>query len=75
MTEKERVTVEKFGNFVMRNNVSKTFLVEIFKLAGNFLNIQTISDYSRTHNISYQGTKKCRNTEKIFGVSWIIDND
>ena len=75
MTEKENIVINKFIKYVTKNKVTKTFLVEIFKLSGYFLNIKTISDYSRENNLSYQGTKKCRNIITIHNVKWVIDND
>ncbi len=74
MTEKEAKTIEKFGKFVFENNVSNDFLVQIIELAGDFLNLQTISDYARSHGKTYNGVKKCRKIKKIFNVKFVIDN-
>lgn len=75
MTEKEKITLEKFGKFIQDGNVSNKFLVEIIKVAGGFLNIKTIADYARSNNMSYQGTKTCRDVINIFNVKFTIDNN
>ena len=50
-------------------------LVQLIELAGDYLNLQTIPDYAKENNISYNGAKKCRNVIKLFNVKFIIDND
>lgn len=50
-------------------------LVELFKDMGSYLNLQTIPDYARAQNMSYEGVKKGRRIEEIFGVKYVIDND
>jgi hypothetical protein len=42
---------------------------------GAYLNLQTISDYAKENNISYEGAKRFRRVEEIFGVKFVIDND
>lgn len=61
----------KFESQELDNNS----LVELFKRAGMYLNLQTVSDYAKTHNMSYEGVKKCRKIEVIFGVKFVIDNE
>jgi len=74
MTDKEEKATERFYKFVVKNDVSNEFLVEIIKLSGNFLNLRTISDYARENNLSYQGVKTSRTIQKIFNVKFVIDN-
>jgi len=50
-------------------------LVELIKLAGTYLNLKTIADYARASKISYEGAKKCRKVQEIFGVKFVIEND
>lgn len=50
-------------------------LVELFKHTGRYLNLMTISDYAKAKGMSYEGVKKCRKTEIIFGVKFVIDNE
>lgn len=50
-------------------------LVELFKSMGDYLNLMTIPDYAKANGMSYEGVKKCRTIEKIFGVRFVIDND
>jgi hypothetical protein len=60
----------KFESGELDNNS----LVELFKHTGNYLNLQTISDYARDHKMSYEGVKKFRNIQEIHGVKFVIDN-
>ena len=63
----------------MSNNLlSNGDLVEIFKLAGDYLNLTTPSDYKDLNNISYQGARKDTKTRTnivLFNTKYIIDND
>jgi hypothetical protein len=55
--------------------LSNDDLIQIIELCGRYLNLQTISDYARENNISYNGVKKCRSGREIFNVKFVIDND
>ena len=59
----------------MNNELNNDSLLELIQLSGLFLNIQTIPDYAKTHNMSYEGAKKFRNVQEIFGVKFVIEND
>jgi len=50
-------------------------LLHIIELSGAFLNLQTIADYARSQNISYNGAKHHRQVHQLFGVKFIIDNE
>ena len=59
----------------MENNMlSNDDLVQIIEQCGNFLNLQTVSDYARDHKISYNGAKNYRDKANLFGVKFIVDN-
>jgi hypothetical protein len=70
---------KKLIDFVCRKftagELDNNSLVELFKATGAYLNLQTISDYARDNNMSYEGVKKCRRIEVIYGVKFVIDND
>ena len=55
--------------------LSNSDLVKIIEHTGDYLNLQTISDYSRENNMSYNGVKKCREVQLIFNTKYVIDND
>ncbi len=57
------------------NMLSNDDLVQIIEQCGMYLNLSTIPDYVKKHNISYNGAKKFRNKAELFGVKFIIDND
>lgn len=50
-------------------------LVELFKLMGMYLNLKTIPDYAKANKMSYEGVKRFRKIEEIFGVKFVIDNE
>ena len=55
--------------------MSNEFLVELIKLGGSFLNLQTIPNYAKENNLSYPGVVKTRHIETIFNVKFVIDNN
>jgi hypothetical protein len=62
---------EKFENEELNNDS----LVQFIEHCGNYLNLQTISNYSKSNKISYNGAKKFRNVVNLFNVKFIIDNE
>jgi hypothetical protein len=70
---------QKLIDFVSRKfeagELDNSSLVELFKHTGAYLNLKTISDYARDNKMSYEGVKKCRKIEEIYGVKFVIDND
>lgn len=69
----------KLIDFVSRKfkagELDNNSLVELFKHTGIYLNLQTIPDYAKTHGMSYEGVKKGRRIEEIYGVKFVIDNE
>lgn len=61
----------KFESGELDNNS----LVELFKSMGSYMNLETIPDYAKRNKMSYEGVKKFRKVEEIFGVRFVIDND
>lgn len=49
-------------------------LVKIIEQCGDYLNLKTPSAYRKAHGLSYNGVRKCRNVQKIFGVRFVVDN-
>ena len=60
---------------VHEGKLSNEDLVQIIELAGSYLNLQTISVYSKEKGISYNGAKNNRQVETIFGCKFVIDNE
>lgn len=50
-------------------------LVQFIEVVGKYLGLQTISDYAKSNNLSYNGARYYRNTQTIFNVKFIIDNE
>ncbi len=66
----QKFIYEKFD----KNELSNDDLVQVIELCGMLLNIQTIPDYAKENNMSYNGVKKNRQITKIFNVKFVIDN-
>lgn len=66
---------EHLSERIESNDLSNDDIVQIIEHLGCYLNLQTISDYSRSTGISYNGSKKFRTVKKIFNVKFVIDND
>jgi hypothetical protein len=54
-TELESKVINRLGDMVQKNELSNECLVKIIEELGGFLNLKTISDYSKTNPISYNG--------------------
>lgn len=78
LSEYEYKSLTKLGEAITDGRWSNQGLVQLIELAGGFLNIMTISNYAKKHNMQYQGAKKDTNTRKnivVFNTKYIIDND
>ena len=71
LSEKIRINIYKG---VQNNILDNADLVQIIELSGQLLNLQTISDYAKSNNMSYNGVKKHRDIKEIFGIKFVIDN-
>ena len=49
-------------------------LVQLFERLNSYANLQTISDYAKENNMSYNGVKKYRNIITLFGVKFVYDD-
>jgi hypothetical protein len=61
---------EKF----LAENLSNEDLVQLIELSGTFLNLQTIPDYAKENNLSYNGVKKFRKIVSLFNIKFVLDN-
>ena len=70
---------KKLCDFVTEKTMNGEFtnedLIQFTEVAGAFLNLQTISDYSKAKNLSYNGVKNHRQVIEIFNVKFVIDNE
>ena len=60
---------------VGNNKLSNGDVVQIIELCGELLNLETISSYAKSNNLSYNGVKNNRQVIAIFGCKLVIDND
>jgi hypothetical protein len=78
MTKKE-VNTGKLLEFISdkfeSDELDNDSLVQIIEHCGGYLNLQTIPDYAKRNNISYNGVKKFRLIKEIFKVKFVIDNN
>ena len=76
MTEKEKLSLNRLEKYC-RTQASKDFMIELFKLAGSYLNACSITSYAEDQNISYQGAIKRLKPADILhfnGLKIVIDN-
>ena len=70
---------EKLINFVAtkfeNNELTNESLVQLIELSVDYLNLMTISDYAKLHNMSYNGVKKHREIRTIANTKFVIDNE
>jgi hypothetical protein len=66
-----KFTAEKFEKGELNNDS----LVQLIELAGNYLNIESIPNYAKQNNLSYNGVKKFRTIVELFNVKFVVDND
>lgn len=59
---------------MISNELDNQSLVEVIQLCGRMLNMSTIPDYAKEHKMSYEGVKRYRPVQEIFGVKFVVDN-
>jgi predicted ATPase with chaperone activity len=78
LSDYEIKSLHRLGESIHQGRWSNDGIVQLIKLAGGFLNLQTVADFAEKNKISYQAAKKdtgYRKNIKIFNVKFIIDND
>ena len=73
--EKTDKIKEFIYNKFVNNDLNNDSLVQIIELSGMLLNIQTISDYAKENNMSYNGVKNHRQIITLFNNKYVIDNE
>jgi hypothetical protein len=75
LSDKGKLLIDFFGKKMMQGDYTNDDLVQFIEFAGDFLNLQTISDYAKSNNLSYNGVKNNREIVTLFNVKYVIDND
>lgn len=75
LTQYERDAITKLMKSIEQKKWSNAALVQLIEVSGSFLNLKTIPDYAKEHNLSYNGVKKTRQIVEIFNQKFVIDND
>ncbi len=65
----------RIDQFATSGQLTNDDLVQIIEVAGSYLNLTTRSEYARQHKISYNGAKGFRRNIKLFGATFVIDNE
>ena len=73
-TENTNKTLQFISDKFRNNELNNDSLVQIIELCGDYLNLQTISNYAKQHGMSYNGVKNNREVQKLFNVKFVIDN-
>jgi hypothetical protein len=75
MSDKEKDILSRFGNYILNNNCTVEFLVELIELELDVLNADTISNFAKKHGKSYPWIVKTKRIIPIHGVKFAIDPD
>jgi len=70
---KEKI-LNRLSELIETNQLNNEDLVQIIEHVGSYLNLETISEYAKKNNLSYNGVKKYRKIIKLFNVKFVIDN-
>ena len=74
ITDKGKKLCDFVTEKTMQGDLSNNDLIQLIEVAGAFLNLQTIPDYAKAKNLSYNGVKNHREIIEIFNVKFVIDN-
>lgn len=75
MTKTEENILNRFGNYLIKNNCSVDFLVELIELELDLLNADTIQNFAKKRGKSYQGILKTKQIITLHNVKFAIDPD
>lgn len=75
LSDKEQKELKRAVDYLMENDISDTFLVQIIELYGGFKDIETIQARADRIGISYQGVLKTRKVVTIFGQKFVIGKE
>ena len=75
MNDLEEVELEKIRRKIFTDGCSNDFAVQLIILASDYLNLCSITDYTKRFNMTYRGVKNHRPTVKLFNKNWVIDNE
>ena len=74
-TAKSINLISEVHSLVEDGQLSNDNLLELIKVAGAYLNLQTIPNYAKERGLTYQGVKVTRKIVEIFNVKFVVDND
>ena len=73
ISDAEHDLIMRFDSYLLNNKLSAESKVQLIELIGNSLRIDTISNYAKTNNLSYNGVKNHRNIINLFGCKFVIE--
>ena len=59
---------------ILKKELKESDLVQLIERINTYLNLKTISNYSKDSHISYNGAKNHRDIITLFGCKFIADN-
>ena len=74
LNENDQIIFDRFNKFLYEKEYDNELLVQIIALAGSYLNLMSISDYSKQNKMTYNGVKYNRNIVELFNQKFVIDN-
>ena len=73
--QRSQLIRERLFECIHNGEINNADMVKIIEHCFIILNLQTLSDYAKTHNISYNGAKLRKNNIILANVKFIIDNE
>ena len=71
MTLKEQTVLNRIEEMTYKGELSGECLVQIIKLCGQYLNLETISVCAKREGKSYNGILKTRKAVNLFGTKFV----
>jgi hypothetical protein len=73
--ERSEIIRDRLIECIHNGELNNDDLVQIIEHGFKILNLQTLSDYARNNNKSYNGAKLQKNQITLGNIKYIIDND
>jgi len=75
MTDNKVDVINKLEESIFNGYIDNNVMVQIIELLKGYLNLQTLSNYAKSENISYNAAKKRKKETLIInGITFVINN-
>ena len=71
MTDTKQKAIDKYAKYILNNDVSIEFLVQMIELTVSCGELLTIDEYAKKRGISYQGVRKTTKPVTVLGKKYL----